>query len=235
LFQFRRSRMPKKLAIRRCVPMASKCSGASGFAVYETGTSRGPSWPLVSPRAPERTRQRTGPLSGLDFQKEPAHPDSEKAAKASLLSRRSPASMCESFERRSKRFRFGGRGNCNEARFPSLSSGPKSILGREGCLRPPSISCLVAFRRWWCGLAIMGSSQIMYRGLILSRTCGWTNLSQAARRGSPLTFGFSLRLQCSLRVHGRKRGGGKRPSGCRCSAYSLAHALVRLRRYRLVT
>jgi hypothetical protein len=29
--------------------------------------------------------RQTGPLSGLDFQKEPAHPDSKKAAKASPL------------------------------------------------------------------------------------------------------------------------------------------------------
>jgi branched-chain amino acid transport system substrate-binding protein len=61
--------------------------------------------------------------------------------------------------------------------------------------RPPSTICSVAFRRWWCGLAIMGSSQITSRGLILSPTCDWMNLSQTVRRGRPLSFGFSLRAE----------------------------------------
>jgi hypothetical protein len=64
------------------VPIASKCSGTSGFAVYETGTLRGPSRSSGSPRVPEaqttaRDARRMSLLFVLDFQKRSATPTSK--------------------------------------------------------------------------------------------------------------------------------------------------------------
>jgi hypothetical protein len=86
-------------------------------------------------------------------------------------SRRSPANMCESFVRPSNSCQFGVQGNYSGPRSPNLWNGQRSIPKRRRCLPPLSTSYSVAFRLSWCGLAIMGSSQITCRGPTPSRIC----------------------------------------------------------------